>query len=258
MTSEEEKAFELDLKNDKTLRDETEPLLLLAQVMREEQMKKDEITIDVARQWSPKEFEQQMANRRKILSEKKLSPEDKAPTTSSRENGLHISVWPEAIAAWSIPSTRASETFLRISVWSGAIAAVIALVFFVPTFFFQRSAHNTFSDYYLPLQDNSLIRGDGSEGDNLVSLSNYVGEATGQDLKEAIRMLKEMHEENPVDSVSWYLALAYIKDKQIDEARTLLKNIAPDSQFGKQAKELIDRLDNQNLIIKWGSLLDGL
>ena len=234
MTSEEEKAFELDLKNDKTLRDETEPLLLLAQVMREEQMKKDEITIDVARQWSPKEFEQQMANRRKILSEKKLSPEDKIPAKSQREN------------------------ILRISVWSGAIAAVIALVFFVPTFFFQRSAHNTFSDYYLPLQDNSLIRGDGSEGDNLVSLSNYVGEATGQDLKETIRMLKEMHEENPVDSVSWYLALAYIKDKQIDEARTLLKNIAPDSQFGKQAKELIDRLDNQNLIIKWGSLLDGL
>lgn len=234
MTSEEEKAFELDLKNDKTLRDETEPLLLLAQVMREEQMKKDEITIDVARQWSPKEFEQQMANRRKILSEKKLSPEDKIPAKSQREN------------------------ILRISVWSGAIAAVIALVFFVPTFFFQRSAHNTFSDYYLPLQDNSLIRGDGSEGDNLVSLSNYVGKATGQDLKEAIRMLKEMHEENPVDSVSWYLALAYIKDKQIDEARTLLKNIAPDSQFGKQAKELIDRLDNQNLIIKWGSLLDGL
>lgn len=234
MTSEEEKAFELDLKNDKTLRDETEPLLLLAQVMREEQMKKDEITIDVARQWSPKEFEQQMANRRKVFFEKKLSSEDKIPARSQREN------------------------ILRISVWSGAIAAVIALVFFVPTFFFQRSAHNTFSDYYLPLQDNSLIRGDGSEGDNLVSLSNYVGKATGQDLKEAIRMLKEMHEENPVDSVSWYLALAYIKDKQIDEARTLLKNIAPDSQFGKQAKELIDRLDNQNLIIKWGSLLDGL
>ena len=234
MTSEEEKAFELDLKNDKTLRDETEPLLLLAQVMREEQMKKDEITIDVARQWSPKEFEQQMANRRKVFFEKKLSSEDKIPARSQREN------------------------ILRISVWSGAIAAVIALVFFVPTFFFQRSAHNTFSDYYLPLQDNSLIRGDGSEGDNLVSLSNYVGEATGQDLKEAIRMLKEMHEENPVDSVSWYLALAYIKDKQIDEAHTLLKNIASDSQFGKQAKELIDRLDNQNLIIKWGSLLDGL
>ena len=164
----------------------------------------------------------------------------------------------EVFIAETRRNLRRRHRILRLSEWSVAIAAVWFLAFYFPMARFQRTAQNAFTDYY-SLQDVQVQRGGDGDAENVLnSYFDYVGKAKGKDVEQAIRYLRDAYSDNPSDTVSWYLALAYIKDRQIDAARPLLERIAPDSSFGAQAKELLDRLNSQNFFVKWGKWLDEL
>ena len=80
--------------------------------------------------------------------------------------------------------------------------------------------------------------------DNLM-LKFYVSVSymKANNIPKAIKYLSELHETNPdLSEVQWYLALAYLKEKQIDKAKALLQSI-DDKMYADKAKEVLKKLE---------------
>jgi len=61
-------------------------------------------------------------------------------------------------------------------------------------------------------------------------------------IPKATKYLSELHEANPdLPEVQWYLALAYLKERQTDKAKSLLQSI-DDKMYADKAKELLEKL----------------
>lgn len=188
MSPEENDAFLNDLRNDKDLREEAQMMALMIKEMKEEQARQSE-----------------------KLTEKVLN--DARP---------------------------ASAKTINIVRWSLSIAAMFLLIFGAVTLWNKQSdtdllyaqADNIFEQHYSPYTLQGDSRGDSDVEKELSVLFNQVG--TEKDVTIVIEKLQKIHDSIDseydyslyADDITRYLALAYLKDHNLDKAKELLKPIA--------------------------------
>lgn len=127
----------------------------------------------------------------------------------------------------------------RILYWVCSTAAVI--VIFIGYFGYTDYRHDILSDavssYCMPYDANSISRGetDSVISNKLVSLFNEI--AKYNDTKNAIKELEPIYKSIDTNydyrpfanDISWYLAIAYIKDDRVDQARKILEKLNSDN-----------------------------
>ena len=188
MTPEENKKFLEDLKLDKVLRKEAQMTVLMIQELQERQAKEDaEIIEDI------------------LVSKKRAKT-------------------------------------ISIVCWSLSIAAMFILIFGVIITLWNKQnntdvlyaqADNIFEQHYSPYTLQGDSRGNDSDVERKVSvLFNQVG--TEKDISPVIEKLQKIHDSIDseyeyslyADAITRYLALAYLKDHNLDKAKELLKPLA--------------------------------
>lgn len=189
MSPEENDAFLNDLKNDKDLREEAQMMALMIKEMKEEQARQSEkLTENVLKDVRP-----------------------------------------------------AAAKIISIVRWSLSIAAMLLLVFGAVTLWNKQydtdvlyaQADNIFEQHYSPYTLEGDSRGNDSDVERKLSeLFNQVG--TEKDISPVIEKLQKIYDSVDseyeyslyADAITRYLALAYLKDHNIDKAKELLKPLA--------------------------------
>ena len=189
MSPEENEAFLNDLKNDKNLREEAQMMALMIKEMKEEQARQSEkLTENVLKNVRP-----------------------------------------------------AAAKIISIVRWSLSIAAMLLLVFGAVTLWNKQNdtdvlyaqADNIFEQHYSPYTLEGDSRGNDSDVERKLSeLFNQVG--TEKDISPVIEKLQKIYDSVDseyeyslyADAITRYLALAYLKDHNIDKAKELLKPLA--------------------------------
>lgn len=203
MSPEENDAFLNDLKNDKDLREEAQMMALMIKEMKEEQIKQSEkLTEDVL-------AEEKQAKKARIIS---------------------MVRWPLSIAAMFILIFGATLLWNR-----------------------QSDSEILFNEYYQPYVVQGERGGDDDTiKEELANLYNKVG--TENDVTPIITRLLTIYDNilsNNVDYAEYiyyekdivkYLALAYIKNNDLDKAKRLLKPYAEDGD--DEAAEIIKAIDS--------------
>ena len=203
MSPEENDAFLNDLKNDKDLREEAQMMALMIKEMKEEQIKQSEkLTEDVL-------AEEKQAKKARIIS---------------------MVRWPLSIAAMFILIFGATLLWNR-----------------------QSDSEILFNEYYQPYVVQGERGGDDDAiKEELANLYNKVG--TENDVTPIITRLLTIYDNilsNNVDYAEYiyyekdivkYLALAYIKNNDLDKAKRLLKPYAEDGD--DEAAEIIKAIDS--------------
>jgi len=138
--------------------------------------------------------------------------------------------------------------------WPLSIAAMFILIFGATLLWNRQSDSDTlFSEYYTPYTMQGESRGGDSDVEKeLATLFNQIG--TADDITPVINQLQKIHDSIDseyeyslyADDITWYLALAYIKDKNIDKARSLLKQLTEegDEKTKNRARKLIEYINN--------------
>jgi hypothetical protein len=203
MSPEENDAFLNDLKNDKDLREEAQMMALMIKEMKEEQIKQSEkLTEDVL-------AEEKQAKKARIIS---------------------MVRWPLSIAAMFILVFGATLLWNR-----------------------QSDSEILFNEYYQPYVVQGERGGDDDAiKEELANLYNKVG--TEDDVTPIITRLQTIYDNilsNNVDYAEYiyyekdivkYLALAYIKNNDLDKAKRLLKPYAEDGD--DEAAKIIKAIDS--------------
>lgn len=132
--------------------------------------------------------------------------------------------------------------------WSLSIAAMFILIFGATLLWNRQSDSDTiFSEYYTPYTMQGESRGGDSDVEKeLATLFNQVG--TADDITPVINQLQKIYDSIDseyeyslyADDITWYLALAYIKDHNTDKAKELLRPLAENNNL--QARKLHDSL----------------
>ena len=186
MTPEENETFLNDLRNNKELREEAQMMALLIKDMKEEQAKQDE------------------AIKQEILTSKRVS---------------------------------AAKT-IRLVKWIGSIAAMFILLFGANQWYTSYKTDKVFDAYYTPYDTSLASKGGDDEAikQELAELYNKVG--TEKNVTSVISRMQTIYDgiQSASDEyadyiyygndIAWYLALAYIKDHNLDKAKELLKPLA--------------------------------
>ena len=121
---------------------------------------------------------------------------------------------------------------ISITRWALSIAAMFILIFGATTLWNKQSATDQlFSEYYFSYIPQGDSRGGDSEvEEELALLFNQVG--TEKDVSLVIEELQRIHDSSEYkyrqysNLIARYLALAYIKDHNLDKAKGLLKPLA--------------------------------
>lgn len=135
-----------------------------------------------------------------------------------------------------------------------SIAAMIILIIGVTTLWNRQSDTDTlFKQYYVSPEVSSPRGGDeDTVKQELTNLFIQVG--TEKDITPVINRLQTIHDNIVADNeeydeykysqntIDWYLALAYIKNENLDKAKELLKPLADDGN--KDATEIIKAIDS--------------
>ena len=142
---------------------------------------------------------------------------------------------------------------IRLVKWIGSIAAMFILLFGANQWYTSYKIDKLYDAYYTPY-DASLARGGDDEAikKELADLYNKVG--TEKNITPVITRLQSIYDGIQANSddysdyryyendIAWYLALAYIKDHNLDKAKELLKPLA-DNDISK-AEELLNCISN--------------
>ena len=126
---------------------------------------------------------------------------------------------------------------IQMTRWAFSIAAMFILIFGATHIYRMNKIDNLFNDYYSSY-DMSSARGGDDEAikEELAILYNKVG--TEKDLSTVISRLQTIYDniqsnnEEYADytyyenDIAWYLALAYLKDQNLDKAKELLTPLA--------------------------------
>ena len=140
---------------------------------------------------------------------------------------------------------------IRMVCWPLSIAAVIAIFYGVTLLWDRQSSSNVlFNEYYQSYNIQGASRSVESNAEKeLVALFNQVG--TADDVKPIIDQLQKIYDSIDseyeyslyADDITWYLALAYLKDDQPDKAKELLKPLA--EKGNEKAVELIKAIESR-------------
>ena len=143
-----------------------------------------------------------------------------------------------------------------IILWASSVAAIFVIVFGVGLFNNNRRhslLEETISPYYSQYDRNDVFRGDADSVAiaRLYSLFNEIQKQ--KDISSIIKELEPIYHSLTTDftyypwanDIAWNLALAYIKDDQIDKAELILNKLMddnPDTPIYNKADELIKKL----------------
>lgn len=132
--------------------------------------------------------------------------------------------------------------------WPLSIAAMFILIFGATLLWNKQSdADVLFSDYYTTYAIQGEARGGDSDIEkDLAALFNKVG--TVKDIAPVIDQLQKIYDSIDseyeyslyADDITWYLALAYLKDNKPDKVKELLKPLI--EKGDQRAKELFDAI----------------
>lgn len=141
---------------------------------------------------------------------------------------------------------------IRMTRWVGSIAAVLVLVFGANHMYKLHQINVLFDEYYTPYE---YVASDSRGGDSdvekdLAALFNEVG--TGKDIKSVIEKLQTIYDNINneyeyslyADDITWYLALAYIKDHRFDKAKDFLKLLVDNGNT--EAEKLLEQVKHIN------------
>lgn len=139
--------------------------------------------------------------------------------------------------------------------WACSIAAVFAIVFGVYKDHRYRTLEATVSPYYTEYDMSDVSRGDldSAKVAHLYSLFTQIQE--NRSISDIIKELEPINESLDDDftynayanDIAWNLALAYVKDDQIDKAISILQKLKtenPDTPIYNKANELIKNLQD--------------
>ena len=159
----------------------------------------------------------------------------------------------EAITQEILASGRSATTkTIRLVKWLGSIAAMFILLFGANQWYSSYKIDKVYDAYYTPY-DVSLARGGNDETvkKELAELYNKVG--TEKDVTPIITRLQSIYDGIQANSddysdyayyendIAWYLALAYIKDHNLEKAKEMLKPLADNDV--SDAKRLLKDMD---------------
>jgi len=142
---------------------------------------------------------------------------------------------------------------IRLVKWIGSIAAMFILLFGANQWYTSYKIDKLYDAYYTPY-DASLDRGGDDEAikKELAELYNKVG--TEKNITPVITRLQSIYDGIQANSddysdyryyendIAWYLALAYLKDHNLDKAKELLKLLAEEGIA--EAIELLNKMKN--------------
>lgn len=158
----------------------------------------------------------------------------------------------EAITQEILASGRPATTkTIRLVKWLGSIAAMFILLFGANQWYSSYKIDKVYDAYYTPY-DVSLARGGDDETvkKELAELYNKV--ETEKDITPIISRLQSIYDGIQANSddysdytyyendIAWYLALAYIKDHNLEKAKEMLKPLA--NNGNEEAEKLIEEL----------------
>ena len=135
-----------------------------------------------------------------------------------------------------------------------SIAAIIILVFGVTTLWNKQSDTEALFEQYYVSPENSSPRSGDEDAVNQELANLFIRMGTEKDITPIINRLQTIHDNIVADNeeydeykysqntIDWYLALAYIKNNNLDMAKKLLKPLADDGN--KDATEIIKAIDS--------------
>ena len=138
--------------------------------------------------------------------------------------------------------------------WTLSIAAMFILIFGAATLWNRQSDTDALFNQYYSVYEVSPSRGGDDEAieKELAELYNKVG--TEKDVTPVIARLQTIYENIQSNNddyadygyyesdIAWYLALAYIKDNNLDKAKELLKPLAENGN--EEAKNLMESIND--------------
>ena len=154
-----------------------------------------------------------------------------------------------------IKENTAKSKMRPILMWATSIAAVFAIIFGIYKDHRYRMLDETVSPYYTEYDMNDISRGD---VDSVAIAHLYTLFSQIQQNRNMSSIIKELEPiYNTLDDdftyspwandIAWNLALAYVKDDQIDKATPILQKLKadnPDTPIYNKADELIKKLQD--------------
>ena len=137
--------------------------------------------------------------------------------------------------------------------WACSVAAVFAIVFGVYKDHRYRMLDATVSPYYTEYDMSKVSRGDLDSVTTAHLYDLFIKIQENRSVSDIIKELEPIYNSLDADftynafanDVSWNLALAYVKDDQIDKAITILQKLKgdnPETPIYNKADELIKKL----------------
>lgn len=154
-----------------------------------------------------------------------------------------------------IKGNTAKSSIRPILWWACSVAAVFAIFFGIYKDHRYRMLNTTVSPYYTEYNMSDISRGDvdSAKITHLYTLFNNIIEQ--RNVTNIIKELEPIYETQDTDftynayanDIAWNLALAYIKDDQIDKAIPILERLKadnPDTPIYNKADELMKKLSD--------------
>lgn len=138
--------------------------------------------------------------------------------------------------------------------WPISIAAIFLLIFYP----FANSGNKydaIFNNYYVNYDSETMARGE-EDSTTIVQLAKIFSDIKeSKDCTKSIQDLENIYASIDTDytyrayanDISWYLSLAYIKDKQVDKAKEVLRKLIkdnPETEIADKAQKLLAEISD--------------
>lgn len=195
--------------------------------------------------------EEEMAFKQEIRQNPELR--SRAMAMTSLIKGLHVQN--SAKEATIIKENTAKSRVRPLLYWACSVAAVFAIVFGVYKDHRYRMLDATVSPYYTEYDMSDVSRGDLDSVTTAHLYDLFIKIQENRSVSDIIKELEPIYNSLDADftynafanDIAWNLALAYIKDDQIDKAITILQKLKddnPETPIYNKADELIKKLQD--------------
>jgi hypothetical protein len=177
----------------------------------------------------------------------------RAMAMTSLIKGLHVQN--SAKEATIIKENTAKSRVRPLLYWACSVAAVFAIVFGVYKDHRYRMLDATVSPYYTEYDMSDVSRGDLDSVTTAHLYDLFIKIQENRSVSDIIKELEPIYNSLDADftynafvnDIAWNLALAYVKDDQIDKAITILQKLKddnPETPIYNKADELIKKLQD--------------
>lgn len=195
--------------------------------------------------------EEEMAFKQEIRQNPELR--SRAMAMTSLIKGLHVQN--SAKEATIIKENTAKSRVRPLLYWACSVAAVFAIVFGVYKDHRYRMLDATVSPYYTEYDMSDVSRGDLDSVTTAHLYDLFIKIQENRSVSDIIKELEPIYNSLDADftynafanDIAWNLALAYVKDDQIDKAITILQKLKddnPEAPIYNKADELIKKLQD--------------